>query len=118
LVQVCTVRCGMKSCKKNIYWCLHVVQECMLREFLPSVVQKCTLREFVPAVVQECMLREFLPSVVQKCMFKEFCLPWGRVTQCVCSEVVRMCTVFFFYCASKFCICSGVGVYSELVPAV
>jgi hypothetical protein len=41
---------------------------------------------------------------------ESLCLLWCRVTQCVCSEVMHMCTVVF--CASEFCICSDVGVNS------
>jgi hypothetical protein len=51
--------------EKKMCQCLHVVQECMLREFVPALVQQCMLREFVHAVVQECMPREFVPAVGQ-----------------------------------------------------
>ncbi len=48
-------------------------------------------------MVQECMLREFVPAVVpfRIACSERLCLLWGRVTQYVCSKVVRMCTVFF-----------------------
>ncbi len=70
---------------------------------VPAFVQQCMLREFVHAVVQECMPREFVPAVVQGYPVRFFC---GADVYSV------------FYCASEFCICSGVGVNSELVPAV
>jgi hypothetical protein len=105
VVQVCTESCGMKSCKRK-----NVSVPARGAGVHGQRVCACC------GTVQDCMLREFVPAVGQECMLRELCLQWGRVTQCVCSQVVQMCRCGFF--ASEFCVCRGVGVYSELVPAV